>query len=154
MSDDTQTTGEIVRINGKFAPGTQPANLITSANARSMAQKRWRKAEQKAGAALLAEVQSIAPSVTTPTGAYAFVVAKQAIALIDSDKPRFDDVQTLGQIIGLVPRSAQLRDGDQAPHAGITLTLDAGALDAVRMLLDAVSRAQHDIVDGTVHDIA
>src|SRR5688572_17213268 len=78
---------------------------ITSSNARAMQARKYELAQEKIRERVLAEVRSISD---VPLGvaedAYAFVVAKQTVALIDSDKPRFDDVEKLGQLMGTVER--------------------------------------------------
>jgi hypothetical protein len=75
-----------------------------------MAEKRWRKTQQAVANAIMDEIGANMPNpATTPRDAYAYIVAKQAVTLLDEQHPRMDDVEKLGQIMGEVPRASELR---------------------------------------------
>lgn len=106
----------------------QPPNSkqITSATARTMAEKRWKKAREKVRLRVTEEMQGFFPSVTTPEDAYAEIVAKQAVSLMDYDKPRMDEVDKLGQIMGARPDAQDLKQ-DATPVQQTTELLTAAA---------------------------
>lgn len=91
-------------------PGTKQYE-ITHANARTFAEKRWAKHRAAIRQAVTNEMKSVFPTVTSPADAYAAIVAKQATTLLDSDKPRFDDVEKLGQIMGALPTQYDIKQG-------------------------------------------
>jgi hypothetical protein len=127
----TQDAVIIRGADGKFLPGTRAPNTIKSSeHARSLVQKRWDKARQASRAAVLSEIKSITTDVTKPVEAYAYIVGKQAVALVDSDRPRLDDTKTLGQLMGYVPLPHEL---EQAQMQGNTVQI--GEADAVLVVL-------------------
>ena len=75
---------------------------ITSENARTLAQTRWKKYQQAAADALTEELGSVSPGSATPFSVWGLLVADQATKLIDYQKPRVKELQHLGQIIGAV----------------------------------------------------
>ena len=99
--------------------------IQTPTDARNLATKRHEDAKLAIQAAVLAEVASHHRlPAHTPVHAYAAVVAKQTQTLWDTDRPRFDDVEKLGQLMDLVPR----KQADQAGpahsdplHAALTI---------------------------------
>ena len=125
MSDKQETNGKIVRgEGGKFAPGTVPPVQITSANARSLAKRRWEKAAQTSRNRVIREAASIDPDVRTIYDATALLLAKQYTTLIDSDKPRMDDTEKMMQLLGVAPRSSDLKGEETTADAPVTAIRD------------------------------
>lgn len=122
-------------------PNSRP---ITSETARTMAQIRHEKARERVRARVMEEIHSIAPSVTTPEDAYAEIVAMQSLTLLDSQKPRFDDVEKLGQIMGTMPTR-----GAEAQQPADLLN---GIADILRELASFARAVPPEVVDGTVSD--
>jgi hypothetical protein len=95
------------------------------------------------------EAIAIDPTVQTPADAYALVVGKQYVTLMDSDKPKMDDVYRLGQIIGALPTAH-----DKVQESGAITAVMEGVLDLTRVWLDVMQAqrqdASVDTVDGTV----
>jgi hypothetical protein len=91
-------------------------HAITSVDAREKVRKRWENYRKASARGILKEAMAIDPSVETPADAYALVVGKQYLALVDSDKPKLDDVYKLGQIIGALPNSHE-KQPDSAVQA-------------------------------------
>ena len=135
------TEAVIVRgADGRFQAGTRaPATITTSAHARSLAEKRWAKTRQAVREAVLAEVGPVA-NVTTPIDAYAWIASKQAVALADSDKPRMDDLDKLGQIMGLRRDATERQAGDTYN------TVNAYSLPPALLAL----LRERDVVEGAV----
>ena len=122
MSDNN---GKIVRgEGGKFAPGTVPNNIITPANARSLAKRRWEKAAQTSRNRVIREAASIDPDVRTIYDATALLLAKQYTTLIDSDKPRMDDTEKMMQLLGVAPRGSELKGEEATADAPVTAIRD------------------------------
>lgn len=124
------------------------APVITTATARTMAQSRWEAARRAIGEAVLREIQPFATApVTTPLDAYAYVVSKQAVALVDSDKPRMDDVRTLGELMGHVETAADR--GRDAPNRRVEYGVDAETrafMLAILAARDNNNYREHDAV--------
>src|SRR3990167_11027631 len=97
--DEKQEQQVVREKNGNWiVPPKSPAP-ITHANARSMAEKRWAKYRQEAVKRITDEIASIEPGVSTGAAAYGVIAAKQAVALLDSEKPRISDLEKLGNIM-------------------------------------------------------
>jgi hypothetical protein len=94
-------SGRIVRgADGRFLPGTRPANVIaSSADARALAAKRHEAYRRAAVRRIVGEAESIDPSVSTGADAYALVASRQYVALMDHDKPRIEDLERLGALM-------------------------------------------------------
>jgi hypothetical protein len=102
---DTQVTR---RPTGEWITAPKSPAPITHANARSMAQKRWEKYRRAAVERIVGEAKSIDPSISTGADAFALVASKQYVAMIDSEKPRIEDLGRLGQIMsGHAPSTRQ-----------------------------------------------
>lgn len=101
---------------GRFIKGTRaPGTINSSASARNLAQKRWAKARKAAADRVVREAASIDPTVNTWADAWGLVTARQYSALMDSDKPRGDDLLAIGKAIGAMPSDAdKVRDDIQA----------------------------------------
>lgn len=130
MSD----TGAIVRDDrGRFVKGAEAQGkpIKSSADARTMAQKRWAKARLAAADRVTREAAAIDPSVNTWADAWGLVTAKQYTALMDSDKPRGDDLLAIGRAIGAMPSDAdrmQLQQAQIQPNAQPDIVLALLAL--------------------------
>jgi len=134
MADKEQVVRD---ARGRWVPGTLPAGAappITSENARDMIRRRQEKYRSAAVRRVLGEVQAVAADVVTPADAWGFIVARQAVALIDSDKPRLLDTKILGQLLGAVPTELE-RGNDQG---GPALVLNTEGAAMVGKLLDLV----------------
>lgn len=135
--------GAIRNERGHWLAAHPAGHTITQADARELRDKGYRMAQEAIREAVMREIEGIADiPVNTPESAYAFVVGKQTIALIDSDKPRFDDVERLGQLMGTVERP---RDRQQTQQAGLPIPQgDDLVMIVMRRRLDA------GVVDGEV----
>lgn len=93
---------------GKFIKGAsgQGKPIKSSADGRRLAELRWQKFRQTAASRVVQEAASIDPSVKTPADAWGLVTARQFSALMDSDKPRGDDLLAIGRAIGAMPNDA------------------------------------------------
>lgn len=132
-------------VTRRFVKGGKPTTAIASpSQARELALRRYELQQEKIAAAVMREVQSISDiPIDLPEDAYAFVVGKQTIALVDSDKPRFDDVEKLGQLMGAVPRAVELRN---APQAEAVSDLSS----ALVQLVEFMSGRSRQTIDGEV----
>ena len=122
---------------GKFVKGGTPTTAITtSERGREVVAKRYQMTRDRIREQVMQEVNSISDiPVNTPEDAYAFVVGKQTIALIDSEKPRFEDVEKLGLLMDLV--EAKYKES-QTPPQVVTHTIEP----AVMELLSQIAAAQ------------
>ena len=128
MSDEV-VTGEIVRdADGKFSKGMRPANIITSANARTLAEKRWAKHRLEAASRVMREAASIDPTVTTPAAAWGVLVARTYQQIMDSDRPRGDDMIAVGKAMGAMPSDSDRARQDTRTPGSIMDDLDADIL--------------------------
>ena len=139
--DETQTTGDARVVIGKNGNKLTP---FTHATSRIAAQKRWDKYRQQAAKRVLGEIASIAPDVQTPADAWGVLVARTATAIMDSDRPRGDDMMRVGQAMGALPLAHE-REQAQA-QAGATLTLSP---DIARALVDQLV-AGRQVIEGQV----
>lgn len=129
MSDEIVLRDERGRMLAPL-PGTKP---ITNANARSMAERRWQKYRQEAVKRITDEIASIEPGVSTGAAAFGVIAAKQAVALMDSEKPRIGDLEKLGQIMsGHTPENSR-RENAAAP-AGAIVAPPAALLELVGLI--------------------
>lgn len=151
--------GTIIRgKGGRFLPGTRSPAPITNANARELQQKRWNAYRKAAAKGITKEAMSIDPSVKTPADAWSLVAAKQYSALMDSDKPRGDDLHRLGQVIGALPLAGEIQ-AQQAGQAGVTVSVSADtARDLISKLIgngcdNYTYHKQEDIVDAEAEDV-
>lgn len=126
-------------------PPPSPAPF-TQANARSMAQKRWDKARKAAASRVLLEAQAIDPTVKDEYDAHGLMVAKQYVAVLDSDKPRADDAEKIAQLMGTAPRAVELRTEQAGPAAGTATE----AVIAMTKLVEAIER----VVSGADNNIS
>lgn len=85
------------------------------------------------------------PSVTHPGHAWGLLNARLFSQIMDSDKPRGDDVATIGRNMGALPAVHEVR-ATQEPGS-VTNNILAIDTDAATRLLSALQR-----VAGTIHD--
>ena len=146
MTDDTQTQTNVLRDdNGRFLappPGSE-STRITTANARTLAQKRWEKYRRAAVQRILGEAQSIDGSVQTPADAFGLVAAKQYTTLMDSDKPRVADLEKLGQIMTGHTATGENSQRANEPPAGALVA----APETLMQLVDMIERERSAAVD-------
>jgi hypothetical protein len=126
-------------------PGGAPP--ITSANARTMAEKRWAKARAAAAAAVVDEAKSIFPNVTSPAAAWGVMNARLFSQIMDSDKPRENAVTALGRNIGALPADweIQAQSSERADNNYLRDVL-ADLADIAR----AIRVPLHDTIDADV----
>lgn len=145
MAEDTQTQTKDVRDdNGRWLappPGSENTR-ITTANARTMAQRRWENYRRAAVRAIVEEAKSIDSEASTGANAFGLVAAKQYSALMDSDKPRIADLEKLGQIMTGMVASSQ-RENAAAPGE----TLISAPPEALMHLVDLIERQRSAAVD-------
>lgn len=126
--------------NGRWLE--RPAgHTITHADASILARKRWDKYRQASARGIMREAIAIDPTVQTPADAYALVVGKQYLALMDSDRPKMDDVYRLGQIIGALPTAHDRVQAEAATVSDIT-----GVVSALTSFIRQVRGQPLDII--------
>lgn len=91
------TTGKIV------------ARQLTTSYAREMVDARWDKYRKATASRILKEAQAIDPDIKTEEDAWALLVGKTFIAIMDSDKPRGDDLEKVGKAMGAMPQSHEVK---------------------------------------------
>lgn len=116
---------------------------ITTANAADMARRRWAKFRQAAARRVTAEAQAIDPTATTAAEAWGLAVSKQYVALLDSDKPRGDDMIRIGEAIGAVS-TARDRDTQQTSN---NITVNILDPDAAQALAQALASVAGEVID-------
>jgi hypothetical protein len=130
---------------GRLMPGTRPANLITTENARQMRRRDLALNRQAAAAGMSAGVRAAVRSNPglvedmelestgdTTRDAWALVNAVTTAQVMQSDIPRPDAVELLGKHTGMTPTRD---DADEQPHRDV---------DAVLVLL---AYARRDVID-------
>lgn len=147
-----ETTFEAKRdTNGRFL--SKPEGVmqysITKDNAREMARKRWEKYQQAAADAVTEEMGSIVPGVTTPQAAWGVLNARLATQIMDSNKPRGNDLDILGQNMGAKPNAYERTEVENSGAAASVAILSAAA-DVLSALRDVIRPA--DVIDGKVTD--
>src|SRR3990167_4411526 len=144
--DEIQDQQEIRDSNGRMLAPLPGKHTITKADASILAHKRWAKYRQEAVKRITDEIASVEPGVSTGAAAFGVIAAKQALTLLDSEKPRISDLEKLGNIMTganlLQPSSS--RDTERAANE-ISATPSA-LLEFIRVIeLDkqfAVDRAR------------
>lgn len=137
---ETVTDGEIINVPVRTVIGKTGGKLTPfhSGNAADMARRRWDKYRREAAAAVVAEAKSSLPSVTSPGHAWGALNARLFSQIMDSDKPRGDDVEALGRNIGAIPRAHEIREAAQPT---VTNNIVVGD-DAARIIAEALARAR------------
>jgi hypothetical protein len=138
--------------NGRMlAPLPGGAAPITSANARSMAQKRWDNYRREIVKRVTGEAASIDPEIQTPAQAAAFLVASQYTKLLDQDKPAVDQAVKLLQVMAGVSETGNSQRANESTPGTIS-----ASPDTLMQLVDIIERQrsaavdQARAVDGTV----
>ena len=147
--DEKQEQQVVREKNGNWiVPPKSPAP-ITHANARSMAEKRWAKYRQEAVKRITDEIASIEPGVSTGAAAYGVIAAKQAVALLDSEKPRIGDLVKLAELMtGKAAGTEPSRDNAGAAK----ISVSASTLVQLAREIEAYAQAERDkarAVDGS-----
>jgi hypothetical protein len=117
-------------------PGSEQ-HQFTPANARMAAEARWEQYRSAAVARVVEEGKALDPTIKGGAGAWGLLVAKQYLALLDSDKPRGDDLYRIGQVLGAVPTAHEAR---ALEHAASQEAGPALAVELVSLLRDIVVR--------------
>jgi CheY-like chemotaxis protein len=84
---------------GRWITPPKGAPLFTPATARSMALKRWENYRRSAVKRIVGEAKSVDTSVSTGADAFGLVASRQFAALMDSEKPKIDDLERLAKIM-------------------------------------------------------
>jgi len=159
MDELTGTQGEAIRDKrGRLLapiPGSEK-HQFTPETARTAQLKRWENYRRAAVARTVEEARGIDPNIAGGAGAWGLLVAKQYLALMDSAKPRGDDLYRIGQVLGAVPTAHEAR---ALEHAASQDPGPALAVELVSLLRDIVVRlvelpAPADVVDGEATDAA
>lgn len=116
------------------------ARNITSEEGRAMVQKRWQKYKDATASRVLKEAQAIDPDIKTEEDAWALLVGKTFIAIMDSDKPRGYDLERVGRAMGAMPDASEARQMDsQSPFGGI-------AFEVISMLADLAGQVDRKVI--------
>ena len=140
--DDTQTN--VLRDErGRWLVAPKSPAPITHDNARSMVQKRWDNYRRAAVKRIVGEASSIDPTVSTGADAFGLVASKQFAALMDSDKPKLDDLERLYKMMtGAVAANAQRADVQDAPPGALI-----GTPETLLRLAELIERERSAAVD-------
>lgn len=149
LINSTDTKRNPSHWTAETAPLGKP---ITSENARALARLRWEKTRGKVAAALAEAGRSVDPAVLHGTGydvadAVAFAAAKQYAAILDSEKPRMDDLVKLVQLAGAAPSAYDMAERDTG--AAVSVSLSAAGL---ARLVGLLTGGAADVVDGEVSE--
>ena len=132
---------------GRFL--TKPKGIeqhaITKENAAEMAKRRWQKYREAAADAVVEEMGSVVPGITTPEQAWGVLNARLAAQIMDSDKPRGDDLMQLGRNMGAIPNAHERTEMENQPGTS-GLTAAVGELAAI--LRSAIAPKDEDVIDG------
>jgi hypothetical protein len=121
------------------------ARRITPDEGREMANARWAKYRRATASRVLKEAMSIDPDVKTEEDAWALLVARVYQQIMDSDKPRGEDLEKVGKAMGAMPNITDVRQADQAQPE------DYEARRLIRELASIVGNAlNRDVVEGRV----
>lgn len=124
-------------------PGGKP---ITTANARSMVQKRWENYRRKAVEAIVGEAKSVDLSVSTGADAYALLAAKQFSALMDSDKPVVDQLEKFARLMtGNDEKSQRAHEGENASAPGSGQV--SASVETLLRLVEQIEEHKRQAVD-------
>lgn len=130
---------------GRFL--TKPKGIeqytITSENAADMARRRWQKYREAAADAVAEEIGSIVPGVTTPEQAWGVLNARLASQIMDSDKPRGDDLTALGRNMGAVANAHERSEMENPPADAAAIV--AATTELVKVLKSAMQPG--DVID-------
>jgi hypothetical protein len=120
-------------------PGAKP--IRSSERARELSNKRWEDMRRKSNQRIVAEAAAIDPTVKTPSDAFALVVSKQYVALVDSDKPKMADVEKLGYLISGKDRQNSRRENEADLPPGALLASPSALVELVALIEQQQRRA-------------
>ncbi len=138
--------------HGRMLEPLPGKHTITKADASILAQKRWNIYRQEAVKKITGEIASIEPGVTTGAAAFAVIASKQALALLDSEKPRINDLVKLGELMTGKSVSAEPQR-DHAANGAITIA--PSTLIQLAEEIELYAQAKRDkarAVDAVTHD--
>lgn len=133
--------------DGKWLQKPAKSKDFTSESGRTANQKRWEKYRQAAVDRVIAEGRGIDPTIKGGADAWGLLVSKQYIALMDSEKPRGDDLHRIGQVLGAVPMAHEVQREDTG--AAVSVSLSAAGLARLVALL---AGGAADVVEGEVSE--
>jgi hypothetical protein len=156
MEDTDDGVTEVVQFQAERGEGgrflTKPKGLekyaITSENAADMARRRWQKYREAAADAVTEEMGSIVPGITTPEQAWGVLNARLASQIMDSDKPRGDDLMQLGRNMGAMPNAYERTEMENQPSGA---DMASAAMQLAAILRDALSG--REIIDIPAIDV-
>ena len=122
----------------------------TSEQGRELVSKRWEKYRDAAASAMLKTVQAIDPSIKTEQEAWGYLYGKQFETLINSQKPRGDDLVKFGQVVGSMPTLA-----DAKPQA-VESEEDSEVVTALKALIEEITKRVKEtpeVIEGNVSDL-
>jgi len=121
---------------------------MSSEQGRELVSKRWEKYRESAASAMLKTVQALEPSIKTEQDAWGYVTGKQFETLINSSKPRGDDLVKFGQVVGSLPTAAE------AKPQPIESEEDSKVTTALKGLIEAITKkieeAEREVIEGEV----
>lgn len=135
-------TTEVVRDErGRWIKAPVSPTPITHANAREMAERRWRKYRLAAANRVMREAAAIDPEVRTVADAWGVLNARLFAELMD--RPRGDDVAQLGRNIGALPlpHERQLADGQAVQAQTVNIMQIIGGDAAAEILAERLAAA-------------
>ena len=122
----------------------------SSEQGRELVSKRWEKYRDAAASAMLKTVRAIDPSIQTEQEAWGYLYGKQFETLINSDKPRGDDLVKFGQVVGSMPTIA-----DAKPQA-VESEEDSEVVTALKALIEEITKRVKEapeVIEGNVSDL-
>lgn len=119
---------------------------ITTENSREYKARRWMLAEERTAQWITKEAQSVDPAIQDVFDAHAYMMSKQYVNIMESDKPNMDDAEKIAQAMGTMPRNAELRQNTQESTANDDMAV------ALRGLVEFLQGRNRDTVEGTVTD--
>ena len=122
----------------------------SSEQGRELVSKRWEKYRDAAASAMLKTVQAIDPSIQTEQEAWGYLYGKQFETLINSQKPRGDDLVKFGQVVGSMPTLA-----DAKPQA-VESEEDSEVVTALKALIEEITKRVKEtpeVIEGNVSDL-
>ena len=127
---------------------------FTSDNASAMARRRWEKFREAAADAVTKELGSIAPNAVTPEAAWGVLNARLALQIMDSDKPRGKDMDSLGRNMGAIPNAYERSEQENSggPDAGAIAALNHGTAQILAGVWSDVMQLHEgaNTIDGTL----
>ena len=122
----------------------------SSEQGRELVSKRWEKYRDAAASAMLKTVRAIDPSIQTEQEAWGYLYGKQFETLINSQKPRGDDLVKFGQVVGSMPTLA-----DAKPQA-VESEEDSEVVTALKALIEEITKRVKEtpeVIEGNVSDL-